>query len=299
DAARLLRFPSPVDTLQAYGILGGVPLYLSLFNATVSLRDNIARQIVSPSARLYVEPYAVFAAHHQTFDRDDAMRVLGAIAAGGHQWSDIVARSKVPPTSLGRLLEVLIGDLALVQRFLPVTEEEGSRTIRTQYRLADNFFRFWFNFVEPYNGRIEFGGEEEVADAILARLPEHMGESFEEICREWTRIAGHARLLGVEVNRVGSWWTPDHQHQIDVVGLDVRGRVVVTGECKWQSDGFTVDDLEKYLGHVRALDRDLQPEARHLLFSKTTFAPQVVAWANQVQARLITPDVLLEMVPGI
>ncbi len=297
EAAELLQFPTPADTLAAYGILGGVPLYLSLFDAKASLRDNIAKQIVSPSARLYVEPYAVFAAHHQTFQRDDAMRVLAAIAGGAHQWSDIVARSRVPATSLQRLLDVLIGDLSLVQRYLPVTAGAETKAVRTQYRLTDNFFRFWFTFVEPASGRIEFGGEQEVADAILGRLPDYLGEPFEEMCREWTREVGHSLGLGVDVNRVGSWWTPNHRHQLDVVALDARGRVVLTGECKWQNSGFSADDLERYLGHVRALDREIRPEARHLLFSKTSFGPSVVDWANVVQARLVTPEQLLRSNP--
>ena len=55
----------PVAALTSYGILGGVPLYLTFFRPERSLRDNIVNAIVSPSSRLYVEPQAVFAAHHQ------------------------------------------------------------------------------------------------------------------------------------------------------------------------------------------------------------------------------------------
>ena len=61
-AADLVGYADPVTALAAYGILGGVPLYLTFFQPARSLRDNILNAIVSPSSRLYVEPQAVFAA---------------------------------------------------------------------------------------------------------------------------------------------------------------------------------------------------------------------------------------------
>jgi hypothetical protein len=295
ESAELLRFPSAIDTLTSYGILGGVPLYLLFFDPGSTIRDNIARYVVSPSARLYVEPHAVFAAHHKSFDRDDALRVLGAIARGAHQWSDIVEKSRVSASTVNRLLDVLMGDLALIRKVLPVTEEQGTRSARAQYRLDDNFFRFWFSFIEPHYGRIEFGGESAVADAIMSRLADFMGEPFERICADWTRRVGPTGRFDVEVNRVGTWWSASHE--IDVVGLDSQGKVSLTGECKWQNQGFSHADLTRYLAHVRALDREVRPDAHHVLFSKTTFDPTVQSWAKGARATLVTVDDLLATSP--
>jgi pimeloyl-ACP methyl ester carboxylesterase len=46
-AAQLLSFPSPTDTLAAYGILGGVPLYLSLFDHSLSIEQWKAVELAS------------------------------------------------------------------------------------------------------------------------------------------------------------------------------------------------------------------------------------------------------------
>ena len=81
-----------LTTLTAYGILGGVPLYLSLFDPQLSIERNIANHIADPSARLYVEPDAVFAAHHQSYDRIHALSVLRAIAEGNREYSRIEQR---------------------------------------------------------------------------------------------------------------------------------------------------------------------------------------------------------------
>ncbi|MGH2458570.1 MAG: ATP-binding protein [Chloroflexota bacterium] len=290
-ASELLRFPDPLDSLTAYGILGGVPLYLTFFQPNRSIHANILEAIASPTARLYVEPQAVFAAHHGSYDAQQALSVLRAIARRQHQWSDIIRETGLSATQLSRVMEPLVGDLGLVERVLPVTEVKPSRTYFTQYHLTDNFFRFWFQFVEPNQGRIEFGDAERVVDDVISRLPEYMGLPFEAMCRDWARAASGARVLPVSASWLGSWWDADNQ--VDVVGLDEEKHVIITGECKWQNHSFTWDDLQRYLGHVRALGPRVRPDALHLLFAKSGFADNVRQWAIGTRARLLTPGTLL------
>jgi len=293
SAAEMLAFSDPIDTLTTYGIVGGVPLYLSYFQADRSIRENILEAILSPTSRLYVEPQAVFAAHHQAYNAPQALGALRAIARGRHRWSDIAESSGLAAAQLTRVMEPLIGDLGLVQRVLPVTERHETKTYWSQYHLTDNFFRFWFRFVEPAQGAIEFGDVEGVADGIMAALPEYLGLPFEAKCREWVGLASAAGKLPERVAAVGSWWNANHQ--VDVVGLDTARQVAVTGECKWRNQGFTWGDLQTYLGHVAALGttHTVRPDVQHLLFSKASFDERVQAWAAGTRARLLSPADLL------
>ncbi|HEY8283439.1 MAG TPA: ATP-binding protein [Chloroflexota bacterium] len=298
-AHMLLGLPDPVAALEAYGILGGVPLYLSFFRADRSIAENVARTIATPTARLYVEPAAVFAASHETFHADQTLTVLRALAWGKHRWSDLGAATGLSAARLGQVINSLIGDLGLVERVLPVTEQRESRTYYTQYHLTDNFFRFWFRFIEPNQGHIEFGDADRVVDAIMAVLPEYMGEPFEAISRDWVRLASAAGVLPERVAAVGRWWNPDHE--LDLVGLDDQRRVVLAGECKWREQGFTWGDLHTYLGHVHALAgvQPVRPDLFHFLFSKRGFDPRVREWAHATGARLLGPaDLLAPLVPS-
>lgn len=295
EAAEVLSFADPADTLAAYGILGGVPLYLSLFEPHRSLRDNVARHIASPSARLYVEPEAVFAADHSSYDRAQAMAVLRTMASGEPHWSKIQQKSGVPVGSLPRLMEVLTGDLGLVQRLLPITESRESRTYRTRYVLTDNFFRFWFRFIEPNRGTIEFGGGERLADSIVASLPDYLGPPFEAVCRDWVRLALAQGVLAAPAVRVGTWWAANEE--VDVVGLDAAGRVALAGECKWRNAPFDWAALEAYLAHLRALGDLVRPDVLHVLFSKSGFTDRVLAWAGEHAARTLAPADLLAAFP--
>ncbi|MCC6174388.1 MAG: ATP-binding protein [Chloroflexi bacterium] len=294
-AAALLDFADPIDAVAAYGILGGVPLYLSFMQPDLSIRENLLENVISPTSRLYVEPQAVFAAHHEAYNAPQALSVLRAITRGHQRWSDIVNTTGLTAVQLSRIMEPLTGDLSLVERVLPVTERHETKAYRTQYQLSDNFFRFWFRFIEPAQGQIEFGDADGVVDGILATLPEFLGLPFESVCREWIGQASAAGILPERLTAVGSWWNP--QHQVDVVGLDAERQVAVTGECKWRNQGFTWADLETYLGHVQALAgaAPVRPDLTHLLFSKAGFDARVQTWAANSRARLITPSDLLTL----
>ncbi|MGQ9553360.1 MAG: ATP-binding protein [Anaerolineae bacterium] len=288
-ASELLAFADPDDNLTAYGILGGVPLYLSFFRPDRSIEDNILQSIASPSARLYVEPQALFADAHRSFEASQALAVLRAVARGKHRWSEIADAARIKPASLGRIMDFLTGDLALVEKLLPVTEARESRTYYTQYRLADNFLRFWFRFIEPNQGQIEFGNAQGVVDTIMASLPDYMGLPFEAMCRDWARMA--SEKLSVPPARIGSWWTAEHE--MDLVGLDERDRVVLVGEAKWHNQPFSWDELQRYLEHAHALGPLLRPDALHLLFSRSGFEESVARWASGTRARLLTPREML------
>jgi len=142
SAAEMLQFTDPVETLTAYGIVGGVPLCLSYFRPERSIRENLLDTILAPTSRLYVEPEAVFAARHETYNAPQVLDVLRAIARGKHRWSEIAESSQLGATQLRRIMEPLIGDLGLVERVLPVTERHQTKMYWPQYHLADNFFRF-------------------------------------------------------------------------------------------------------------------------------------------------------------
>jgi hypothetical protein len=294
-AATLLGIADPIEALSVYGVLGGVPLYLSLYESDRGLRENLRDVIASPNSRLYVEPQALFAAHHTTFDAQQALATLRTIAHGEQSWSEIINRTKVSPSHLARLFELLAGDLALVAKVTPVTEKVGRQPSRPRYVLADNFLKFWFRFIEPNQGSLEFGRIDPVVDQILEELDAYMGPVFEEMCREWVgqRFS--------DVARVGGWWGP--AHDIDLVGVDREGQVSVVGECKWRNRPVHMDAISTFLDHLAAMRRELgdgvRPDVQHVICSKSGFDQRVADWSRATGAMLITPQDILQGVEGV
>ena len=140
--------------------------------------------------------------------------------------------------------------MQLVEKLTALTAKRDHR-----YRLADNFLRFWFRFVFPFQESLRSGlrpGDHYSAELAPA-LADHVAPVFESLCREWV-----LRRHGSRATQVGSWWgraldslRADGERtseEIDVVAT-ARSRVTIVGECKWTTAPMTVKtlaDIERY-----------------------------------------------------
>jgi hypothetical protein len=243
ETALMLPKLAPSDRALVWGILGGVPLYLTWWDQERSLRENLARLVCRPGGRLLDEGRLVLATEGDTGELGQL--VLRAIAAGATKHGEIERAVRAEPS---RTLERLI-ELRLVERIVPVTEA-GSRTRRRSYRIADNFLAFWLGIVEPYRAEIERGLGPSILSPMIERLDDHMGARWEDAFRSHLRrLAAAGELAAPEVVRVGAFWSEHPAVEIDAVALaGRREEAVLLGEAKWArsaSGARIVHELER------------------------------------------------------
>lgn len=261
ETAELLKRLSPADRALVWGIVGGVPLYLTWWDQERDVRSNLARLVCAPGGRLLDEGRLVLATEGDMGDLGG--RVLRAIAAGRTKHHEIEQAIGTEPTrTLGRLIE-----LRLIERVEPVTAA-GSRTRRRVYRIADNFLAFWLGIVEPYSAEIERGLGNTIIGPLSERLDDHMGERFEEAFRAHLRRIAAAGALGPDVVRIGSFWANQPAVEIDAVALaGSREEAVLAGEAKWTR---TVDGPRTVseLSHKAAALPRLSPDIRYAVCAR-------------------------------
>jgi len=227
ESAIMLRKLAPAERALVWGIVGGVPLYLTWWDQQRSVRENLARLVCRPGGRLLDEGRLVLATEGDTGGLGQL--VLRAIAAGATKHSEIEQAVRAEP---GRTLERLI-ELRLIERIVPVTEA-GSRTRRRSYRIADNFLAFWLTIVEPYRAEIERGLGPSILTPLMQRLDDHMGSRYEEAMRTHLRRLAADGELGPDIVRIGRFWTDHPPTEIDAVALAGRPEeAVLLGEAKW------------------------------------------------------------------
>jgi AAA+ ATPase superfamily predicted ATPase len=227
ETALMLRKLAPADRALVWGLLGGVPLYLTWWDQGRSLRENLARLVCRPGGRLLDEGRLVLATEGDTGELGQL--VLRAIAAGATKHGEIEQAVRAEPA---RTLERLI-ELRLVERIVPVTES-GTRTRRRSYRIADNFLAFWLGIVEPYRAEIERGLGPSILSPMIARLDDHMGARWEDAFRAHLRRLAAAGELAPEVVRIGAFWSDHPAVEIDAVVLaGRREEAVLLGEAEW------------------------------------------------------------------
>lgn len=219
------RLP-PAERAIAYGVLGGMPIYLARWRGDAGHRANLRRLFADPGSPLMEE--GEFVLSSELPEGAGYFRIMHAIASGHRTYGAIKAFSDI---DIARQLDQLLR-LGLVERTVPVTEDPA-KTKRAVYRVGDNFLTFWFRFVYRHRADIARGLGREVADRlILPRLGDYMGEPWEEMCRTFIRQRAGRGRLPVRLSSVGRWWNADHSVEIDVVGLEGR-RVVLAGSAKW------------------------------------------------------------------
>ncbi len=242
EAAEFVPALSAADRARVYGILGGTPLYLREWRGDEDLRSNLVRLFGDPASSLVDSARLVL--HTDLGDATASYRALSAIANGATKRNEILQRASISNERTLQRLE----QLRLIARRVPITEGATSR--RGLYVVTDPYFRFWFRFIEAGREAIDRGLGEQLIDLILSELDQYMGLVFEDIARDFvvSQIATGA-LSGLDV---GSWWSSDGQHEIDIVTM-LRNRVTAIGTVKWRATPLGTDVYHNLTDHASSL----------------------------------------------
>ncbi|MBO0802528.1 MAG: ATP-binding protein [Nocardiopsaceae bacterium] len=242
EAAAMLPGLAPADRALVYGIVGGMPQYLSWWRQDRSVQGNLRSLACRPGALLLTEGDRVIGTEIEPSDRPAA--ILYALAAGRTRYQEIEDAIKAEPS---RTLDRLVR-MRLVERLIPVTEDPA-RTKRRIYRICDPFLDFYLGVLSRYRAEIDRGLGTVIIDAVMNDLDDHMGGNYEEAFREHLRRMARRGQLGRGVIAVGQWWREGGQDQVDAVVLARHGRTttpVLAGESKWGrrvDGGRIVEDL--------------------------------------------------------
>jgi AAA+ ATPase superfamily predicted ATPase len=245
DATLFASDTSVTHNLQRYGILGGTAQY-QVWAGSASIREIVQRKILTKDEPLFEEPLQLIRGESAIREPGNYYEVLRSIARGATQFNEILQRSKV---SSGQLLTSRLERLATLGYISERQSLGGNGS--TSWVVSDPFFRFWFRYVYPNRSRLQRGRVEEVCEAILADLDNHMGPIFEQVCRDWaSRYSIDAPLAGAE--EIGAYWTRTHDVEVDLIARD-RKAVLAVGSCKWstRADTHDLDRLIELRGRIR------------------------------------------------
>jgi len=262
---------SAKQKLIAYGILGGIPAYLTRFvphspNASQkTFEQHIKDELLSPQGYLFDE--VNFLLRMELREPRTYASMLQAIATGATRLNEISQRVGLNPTDVNKYLNVL-RELGLIRRETRVTERAPEKSKRGLYKIEDNYVKFWFRFVLPRRSLIEFGNADLVyQQMIVPHLSQYMGEIFEGICRQYISLYW-AEKLQIAPKRVGGHWESDFE--IDILTENIDGSHWF-GECKWWNAPVGENVLNHLIESTTRVPDRWKRHPRYALFSANGF----------------------------
>ena len=269
---------SQKELMEYYAVTGGVPKYIELFYESDNVYAAIANNVLSKASFLYDEPN--FLLQREVGEVGSYFSVIKTIAAGNHKLSKIATALELKQTSLTKYLKTLM-DLDILQREVPVTEQQPEKSKRGLYRIKDNFIAFWFKFVFPNLSYIESGHAELAMKRIEKNfIDAYVAFIYEDICLQRMWQLNAEDIWPFQFNHAGRWW--DNQTEIDIVAYDSTGIDIIFGECKDWERPVGADVLRALKEKAKRVAWNQTSRRDHfILFSVSGFTSEIEQIARQ------------------
>lgn len=270
DSGKFVPGYSPEEKAIVYGLTGGVAKYLTLFDDSKSLDENIVDNYFQTSGYLYEEPFNLLIQEFRNITSYNT--VIEVCSQGANKVNEIADKSHISTASLTYILKNLI-TVGVISKVAPMTDNGNKKKIR--YEITDSMYLFWYKFLPSARASIEMHrGDLYYEKNVKPRLHEYMGYIFEGMCQDYTLRLGLEGKLPTFISEVGSWWGTGHDRiptDIDVVGIDTLGKHAVLGECKFKNDPLDKDVYDRLKDRIGLIDRKYREEAL-LFFSLSGFS---------------------------
>ena len=221
------------DLLCLYMITGGVAKYVELLmDAGCYTKEKMLNYVCRQDSYFLSEGRDIM---NQEFSDESAtyFSILQLIAGG------LTTRSEIDGTmqkDMGVYLQNMEKNYLMVSRLKPLLAKPNSKV--TAYEISDQFLRFWFRFVWPYQSLVERGQ--------LSLLRQNMGQHYEQFTGR--TLEQYFQTLAMEAGRytqVGNWWDRKGKNEIDMIAINEFDHTGMVAEIKRNPRKISLTNLQE------------------------------------------------------
>jgi hypothetical protein len=244
------------DKLKCAFTIGGIPEYLLVASKFKSYDDFISKEFFNQQGYFYREPYYLISQEFKEIKT--YFSIINAIAYGSTKPTEIANFVGIKGREIYPYLELLI-NYGFVGRETTALKESNKGT----YRIKDNFFDFWFNFVHRNRELIEPG----LFKPDKQAMNQYLGKKFEVLIRE------NARAFLGNYQTVGRWWSG--LEEIDIVAFDEKKTEIVFGECTWSEDVNALKYSNELVGKIQSVEWKNKERKESFAFFARSFSKKI------------------------
>ncbi len=230
------------DLLCLYMLTGGVAKYVELLmDAGCYTKEKMLNYFCRQDSYFLSEGRDLM---NQEFGDEGTtyFSILQLIAMGLNRRSDIDGAMQ---KDMGTFLQNLERNFNIISRLKPILSKPNSKT--SAYEISDQFLRFWFRFVWPYQSLIE--------RRQLTLLRQNIGQNYEQFSgRTLEQFFQQAAMESGQYTMVGNWWNRKGENEIDMIAINEFEHKGIAAEIKRNPRKLSLTDLERKVSNLPPTD---------------------------------------------
>ncbi len=282
DIVRTFPEYSVKECVQLYGIVGGVPAYLNLWDAKKSIKENVCNLILRTNGALQTEAEDYVASELRELSVYDT--ILSAMAQGNEKLNDLYRKTGYSRAKISVYLKNLAA-FDIVEKVNSFETGGWDNAKKGVYRISHHLVDFWFTFVYPHLSDVVIMEPENFYEMyIRPDLDHYLRPYFVGVCREYLSLMNMVGKVPIHIERMGTW--VGKEGTIDIIGQDsVRDNVV--GICNWEEDELPFSSYQKLLEDMKSA----RIHAKTIyLFSARNFEVKLKALEHQSNSAVVLVD---------
>jgi len=267
DFREMFKDYSEEEKIKIFSVFGGTPQYLTFFKKTkLSLIEAFKELVLRRDGALYEEP--INALKFELTNPERYISILGAISKGKVELKEISDELELGQYQLTPYLRNLTELLDITCSSDPLF---GKKKMK-RYKIKDNFYRFWYRFVYPYQEQIQSGIVETSVKRIEKEMGDYCGRIFEDIVTEFFLFMRNKKIKGVDINflEYGKWW--ESGEDIDLVLSNASYSTFI--EIKFQNRKLNSNDFENL--KRKSLKTSSKGRLKYAMVSKSGFEQELI-----------------------
>lgn len=239
ELARRYAESSKEYQIETYALLGGYPELWNYFDETLSVKENICKNILDKNAYLFEEPLRIVGAELR--ETNVYYTILAAIASGKQKLNDLHIHTGFSRAKISVYLKNLM-ELELVEKIFSYDSAGRDNTQKGVYRICNHLIQFYFQYMYPNASRLRTMKPEDFYETYIApTFRSFVSPYYVVACREYLERLNDRSKLPVNYSKIGEW--VGKVGTIDILAQDDQERTICC-QCNWEKPMMLYEDYE-------------------------------------------------------
>lgn len=224
------------QSVETYGVIGGVPEYMKRWDGTKDIRYNICTHILSENGFLYGKAAEIIRSQLREFSVYHT--ILEALAAGNRKLNDLFQETGFSRAKISVYLKNLM-EFDVAEKVYSFETGGWQNAQKGLYQIKDTFINFWFKFVYPHLSDLHCLKPEDFYDKYIAgELEAYLKRYFVKVCMEYLELQDMVHKLPLQIHKMGTWI--GKKGNIDIIAQNsIRENLICL--CNWEEPKMTYE----------------------------------------------------------